>query len=302
METQTLPTLQFKKLTLNDIPLVRPYLEQAKSRLCDSTVGGIFMWRDYFGTEYAICHDTVFFKVKYLHDTTAFTIPMGADALHCVEAILGYCRAERLPAVFCTVTERALRVMERHFTVKSAVTERDWFDYVYNSADLMTLAGKKYAGQRNHIHQFQRTYGNHEFVPVTAENIPLAVEFLHRFFGDDGDYDGTGLAEKKTVLELFDNYGAYGLLGGLLLADGKVIALSAGEVIGDTLFVHIEKADTSYHGAYQMMVNAFANYYGGGTAYINREEDVGDEGLRTSKLSYHPAFLLEKYTVEIGLN
>ncbi|MEG2120269.1 MAG: phosphatidylglycerol lysyltransferase domain-containing protein, partial [Pseudoflavonifractor sp.] len=103
------------------------------------------------------------------------------------------------------------------------------------------------------------------------------------------------------VMEVFQNYEAYGLLGGMLMADNRVAALAAGEIVGDTLFVHIEKADLSFPGAYQTIVREFAGYYGGNTAYINREEDVGDAGLRTSKLSYHPLKLLEKYTVEVAL-
>jgi hypothetical protein len=82
--------------------------------------------------------------------------------------------------------------------------------------------------------------------------------------------------------------------------DDKVVSISVGEIVYDTLFIHIEKADTDYHGAYQMIVNEYAkNISTPETKYINREEDVGREGLRISKMSYHPLRLLEKYTVKV---
>ncbi|HPU63195.1 MAG TPA: phosphatidylglycerol lysyltransferase domain-containing protein, partial [Mobilitalea sp.] len=80
--------------------------------------------------------------------------------------------------------------------------------------------------------------------------------------------------------------------------DGKIVAMSVGEIINDTLYCHIEKADRNYHGSYQMIVREFAkNTITDQVKYINREDDAGDEGLRKSKLSYHPYKLLNKYCV-----
>lgn len=90
------------------------------------------------------------------------------------------------------------------------------------------------------------------------------------------------------------------MLGGVLQADGKIVGFSLGEVAGDTLFVHIEKADRTFRGAYRMLVNQFAARFAGeGVSYINREDDMGDPGLRTSKLSYHPITLLKKYCITV---
>ena len=99
---------------------------------------------------------------------------------------------------------------------------------------------------------------------------------------------------------MLDNYQTYDLLGGVLLVDGQIAGFSLGEIIGDTLFIHIEKADRDYEGCYQMLVAQFAQHFAGeGVAFLNREDDTGDPGLRTSKLSYRPVALLEKYTVTV---
>ena len=292
--------LNFKPLRLEDVSLVRPYLQRASSRLCDSSVGGVFMWRDYFNTRYAIEDDRLFFNVTYPDGVEAFTVPFNADIALAAERLAEHCRETDIPPLICNVTSRGKKRLSSRFDIVREATDRDWYDYLYRSEDLMTLRGKKFNGQRNHINRFKKTYPNHEFVPISAANLPVARAFLEEIFSINPPEGSTGIEEARMVMEVFDNYDAYGLLGGMLMVDNRPIALSAGEIIRDTLFVHIEKANTAFSGAYQMMVNSFALHYGGGLRFINREEDVGDAGLRTSKLSYHPICLLEKHLVEIA--
>jgi hypothetical protein len=106
--------------------------------------------------------------------------------------------------------------------------------------------------------------------------------------------------EYLKTIEVLENYDVYRAIGGLLRVNGEVIAFSIGEILNRVLFVHIEKADISYRGAYQVINNEFAKHFcTDDILFINREEDVGDEGLRTSKKSYHPRGLLNKYIVKI---
>ena len=107
-------------------------------------------------------------------------------------------------------------------------------------------------------------------------------------------------AEEGCVREFLRDFAAYAPLAGLLRVNGRVAGFSAGEIVGDTLIIHIEKADIAYEGVYQALVNEYAKcFVTPGVRYINREEDAGDEGLRRSKESYHPVRLLEKYLVQI---
>ena len=111
-------------------------------------------------------------------------------------------------------------------------------------------------------------------------------------------------AEAEKIEELLDNldlYESFGFFGGLLRVNGNVIGFSFAERIGDTMFVHIEKADIRYDGAYQMLVSSFASHFSHpDVLFINREDDTGNEGLRKSKLSYQPIKLLPKYVVTLG--
>jgi len=102
--------------------------------------------------------------------------------------------------------------------------------------------------------------------------------------------------DNKKTIEVLENFGAYGLFGGLLRVNSSVVAFSIGEINNNVLFIHIEKADLQYRGAFQVVNNEFAKRFASNSIqYINREEDVGDIGLRISKESYHPYEIIEKY-------
>ena len=138
------------------------------------------------------------------------------------------------------------------------------------------------------------------FDPLTAGNLGAVEEFFTHTYLSGAGAGSTEQEENRRVLEVLQNLDRYGMVGGVLTADGAIVGFSLGEIVNDTLFTHIEKADRNCKGAYQMLVNQFAAAYGSGdVTYINREEDMGDPGLRRAKQAYHPVELLKKYVVEI---
>lgn len=290
--------LNFKTLALSDIPTVRPFLRRQNFRINDYSIGGIFMWRDFFKTYFCVFRDTLIFKVNYLDGITAFPIPIGKDPEAALGQIENYCREKSIPLIFCTVPEESLPTLKRRYPDFSVKSDRNWSDYLYRTQDLILFRGKKYHGQRNHIHQFQRRYPNSQFEKITAENLDGVRSFYEEFARSHPMDSPVGREESAKVSELLDHYSLYGLYGGCIRVEGRFAALSVGETVGDTIFVHVEKADTRYEGIYQVLVQEFLRHFAtDGTPYVNREEDVGDEGLRKSKLSYHPVALLKKNTV-----
>lgn len=293
--------LEFTKLELEHIPLIRPFYWRQRRRICDNTIGGSFMWRDYFDSRYAIWDDTLAMKVRYVDGKTAFTVPTGGNIPGMLDQVKEYCAAQGIPLEFCTVTPADLTVLQTHFSEVSAEETRDWFDYLYESRDIVDFAGRKYSAQRNHIHKFERLHPDWSFERLDAGGVAAAKEFFRSFVQErtkDGD---TAEEDVEKTFEVLDRLEEYGLKGGMLLVGGKIVGMSLGEIVRDTLFVHIEKADVAYPGVYQKLVNSFARaFVTDEVHYINREEDVGDPGLRKSKLSYHPVMLLEKYTVRVG--
>lgn len=294
--------LIFQPLKLEHIPLFRHCLEKWPYRTCDGTIGAIFMWRDYFATEFASADGMLYLKTHYLDHETAFAPPLGPDRRRGYEQIAGYCAANRQTIRFCSVPVQELVFLkdlfgENHLDMHA---ERDWSDYLYNSSDMVNFAGRKYSGQRNNMHKFEKACPDWRFERIEASHLAEVRRFFLDFEERYAKNSNLAQEEASKVLEVFDHYQDYQMLGGILKTNDQIIGISMGEIIGDTLYVHIEKAVRDYPGSYQMLVNQFAKeFVTEQVHFVNREEDVGDEGLRASKLSYHPVELLEKYTVEI---
>ena len=292
--------LDFQPLTLEQLPQLRPFFGYSGSRICDTTPGTVFIWRDMYQTEWAVYDGSLYFKVDYPGLGPTFTLPLGGGRLEHFSQIAAYCCRRNMPISFSPVPKDELPRLQEFFPNSAAVAERDSFDYLYRAEDLKFFRGKKLGGQRNHVNKFLKTYGNWLFRPVTPEDIPELKRFLDRYTSRWDKGAATFHEDIRKTHEVLDNFRAYDLLGGMLLVDGSIVGFSLGEVIGDTLFVHIEKADRDYEGCYQMLVAQYAQQFAGeGVSFLNREDDTGDPGLRTSKLSYHPVALLEKYTVTV---
>ena len=291
----------FKKLELEDIPKILPFLNSFSSHLSDFTIGGLFMWRDYFNIEYLIKDESLFFKLDLAERKNMFTFPIGIDFRKNIEFLKKYSTLNNLPLIFSIISEKELSILKENYEIVDIKNERAWEDYFYLSEDLIELKGRKFNTQRNHINKFIRTYPEYQLAEINKDNINLAIDFLINFYKEYEKTSSISIEEKNITFELFDNYFKYNMLGGMLKVDDKIIGISVGEIINDTLFIHTEKADRNYLGVYQMLNNEFAKHYGENTTYINREEDVGDEGLRRAKLMYNPVELLKKYIVEVKI-
>ena len=291
--------MKFNKLELSNSRELRPFFKDNECRICDFTFGGTFIWRDYHKTEYAIDEGTLFFRTQY--PGLCFAPPIGAETgIKAYEKIIRYCENANIAPRMCCVTEGVLSSIMEMFPKSVATTDRAMSDYLYKSEDLKELSGRKYSGQRNQISKFIRDNYSWEFEAVSNENLSQVKAYFEKHYKENIKDSSTYKEGNLKSLEVLEHLKVYKALGGALFAGGKVIGVSLGEILGDTLYVHIEKADTSYRGAYQMLTNQFAKMYAGeGVEFINREEDDGDEGLRTSKLSYHPHMLLHKYIVQI---
>ena len=256
------------------------------------------MWRDFHGTEYALENGVLYLKIT--NPVVAFAPPqcmnIGKESCGC---ILEYCKVSGLPARFCSVSAPTLEIILEMYPEAKVCTDRAWSDYLYLSDDIIKLPGRKYSGQRNHINHFMRENTKWTFRSITDSSIKDVKEFIERIAEEHDDVSPGFIESNTKAMEALDNLELYGQFGGVLCANGVIVGASLGEIVGDTLFVHVEKADTAYHGAYPMLMNQFARMYAQGVKYINREEDDGIEGLRTSKTSYHPTMLLDKYMVEL---
>lgn len=301
----TTTALSFKPVTIEAVPDLMRLLPLAGSRTCDYTVAGLLMWADYFQYEYAIVDNTLFIKGVTENDLTrpAFSMPIG-DMLveEALSLIVDYCRSHGEPIVFSAVPEDRLKDL---YSLGACEIEEltDWADYLYNADDLANLQGKKYSKKRNHVNCFAAENPGFEALPLTRELIPEVRDFYTRQHLAHDDHDVTAEVERMQVLNVLDNYDKLPFEGMVLKTPRHgVVAFAIGEIINDTLYVHIEKMDHTLNGTGETINKLFAaamkDKYG--VIYVNREEDVGDEGLRKAKMSYHPACLLKKYNLTVN--
>ena len=298
----TRQSIKFHRLTFNSLSLILPYLKQSGSRSCDYTVGGIYMWIDYFKYHYCIFRNTLIIKGVAEDDVkrTAFSLPIGKMPLADVVDILKeYCADEGIPLEFSAITEE--RIDEFKALCPSSISELShWSDYIYNADKLATLAGNKMKKKRNHVNKFIATYPDHHIAPINKDNIEDVKAFFDRLCLTKTDNGMAGYERNQTrrILHDFSRY-ASAFFGIVLYVGNEIAAFTIGEITGTTLHVHIEKTDHSFAGANEFINMAFVQHclklYN--IDMVNREDDAGDPGLQQAKLSYYPELLLRKFNV-----
>lgn len=177
-------------------------------------------------------------------------------------------------------------------------TDRDHFDYIYDIDALADLKGKKYQKKRNHLNRFYQEHPDCKALPMTAEMLPRVTELVALWYENRLNADPTAdfHMEKAAIKKALEHFDKLGMEGMVLEENGQLLAMTMGSVIfADTFDVNFEKAVNP--AAYPAINNAFANHIRQKhpqIKWLNREDDMGLEGLRKAKLAYYPDQLLEK--------
>lgn len=293
--------LDFREPELSDRKWADELLAGSGFRGCIYTFGNNYVWRKVYNIQ--ICRYKDFYMLRNTDHTDGqprFFFPAGRGDLHEAIAVLReYCSGLGVPLMM-TANKQSTEWLVANYPEVRAEGDRGGFDYVYNSADLAELKGKKYHSKRNHLNRFYEN--DWSFEPITMANIPDCVSVLDQWLAANStEPDADKQTEAAVVRESLDNFAALGYTGGLLRVSGEPQAFTFGEKSSeDTFVVHAEKALLNYQGAYTAVNREFAKTIAGQYRYINREEDAGSPGLRKAKLSYHPAFMEEKYFVTFG--
>lgn len=296
--------LNFCPVTAEAMTEIWPILSKEPGRTTDFSYAGLLMWVDYFKYEYAIVDGTLFIKGVVEDDITkpAFSLPVGSMPLHqSIELIKNYCRQNGMTPELSAVPEYAIEDLK---ALNPAKIEEltDWADYLYDAEKLSTLSGKKMSKKRNHVNKFVSLNPGWKLEPLTAENATEAMSMMDDFELEADQTEMAGI-ERGLSRDLIRRVaeGDRNLEAAVLRAeDGKVCAYTIGDIKGDTLFIHVEKALRGYDGSYEMINYAFAKDVctrHPEIKFINREDAAGDEGLKRAKESYHPVELLKKYNV-----
>ena len=293
--------LEFKPISEQYSPLLRKYYSQCTYGLCEYSLGVKLMWRDHWRPEFAESHGCLVVLNHSAHYGCMFDFPIPlpgeGDVDGALDGIDEWCVEKSVPPSFGVVPEGERERLMRRYPYATVDSDRLWQDYFYHAEALRTFAGRHYSGQRNHINKFRKLYPQavyRELTPADHDKVEDFWREFHRVFNKE---DAEAKMEVCYARRLMNQTGEPWTLTGCVELDGKLIAIALAEVCGDTLVCHIEKALPQYEGVYPFMVQSFAAANSQGLQWINREDDAGDKGLRTSKLQYLPAFLGAKVRI-----
>lgn len=296
----------FKNIDINSKKELDPYFDMVDYEACEYCFTTLYMWQHVYKTGYYIEDDFAVLVGEY--EGNSFSIlPLATKERlpEVIDFVIDYFKNINKKVYLRGITKEIIDVLnEIHPGKFEYIEERDLFDYIYDAESLRTLAGRKNQKKRNHINYFLKEYdGRFEYKLLDKENFDECLKLMKDWTINKEEHDSfdEGMDDELVAIKkIFNNYDilkdrvkVFGIY-----IDGKLEAFSIGEFLNKNMaLIHIEKANPEMRGLYplinqQFLVKEFAD-----VEFVNREEDLGIEGLRKAKLSYHPCRFVEKYTV-----
>ncbi|MCX5782164.1 MAG: phosphatidylglycerol lysyltransferase domain-containing protein [Elusimicrobia bacterium] len=285
---------KYRNIEISDKKLFDDLFSKIKPEICEYTFANLFAWKDLYNLSLSTLEDFVLLSSRK-NETSNFFDPIGlGDKKSVIKKILKDGKTS-----FILVQEDTKKLFENESDI-SIFLDRDNCDYLYNSEDLIVLKGKIYDGKRNYIKRF-KSGNKYKYVRINDKNNNECLKFVDKWC-EFRDCEGAESLkhEKKAIKEMLGNFSCLKLFGGLIEIGGEIAALAAGELLNkDTFVIHILKSKNGVIGLNQTMNNEFLANEAAGFKFVNMEQDLGVEGLRKSKLSYHPLKLINKYTIRL---
>ena len=286
--------IEFHPVTVADKPLFEYYMLGAEEQNCDLNFANIFCWSTTYHSEVAEVEG--FLVIRFDNGgVKSYMQPVGwGDKRVVLELLREDTFALRTPLRLYGLSAEWRKFLEENYPSEFAFdAPRSLCDYIYRTSDLAQLQGRRYQPKRNHLNHFVARYKWHA-EPLSVDNIKDCIALYNKWLSGR-ELGEAEFAEQQALYCAFENFDALGLRGLVLYADGATVAFSYGTPISRTTFcTHIEKHDSSVDGAATMINRLMAQSLEEEFEFINREDDLGLEGLRFAKMSYHPALLLDK--------
>ncbi len=280
--------LEFRPLKIEDAEKIKYILRNSTGENCQMSLNSFYGWGPEYNLEIAFSGDSFVTKNR-IHSKVIYCFPQGDnDRKGIIEELL-----KENELSFYGLSEADTSFVEKEFSGMFKFKEnRDDADYIYLTENLAALNGKKYHSKRNHIKFFEKNY-NWTYESLSEKNINDCIRMTEKWIEENEEKLDDGVDKELNVIKrAFDNFTALGYVGGLIRVDGETVAWTLGEKLSeDTFCTHFEKAFASYRGAYPIINREFAKNELSAYTFVNREEDMGLEGLRRAKLSYHPVKL-----------
>ena len=289
---------QFKDLSLEEKPLFDTVFNLFPPVISEFTFTNLFIWRHAYQLKISRLKNLLCL-LSDRGENSFFFPPIGeGDMVECYRILLQYLEGKGALSKIARVPEALVAKMDWKAEGFVAELDRAQSDYIYLTEDLIKLEGRKYHRKRNHIKQFKEK-NSYQYIPLTSEWISECLR-LETEWCDLRHCEAIPglLNESIAIKEAFTHFEELGLKGGAILINGKVEAFTLGDPLNpETVVIHIEKANPAYEGLYSLINQAFLENQWSGYTYVNREQDLGEEGLRKAKESYFPHHMINKYTI-----
>lgn len=290
--------IPFKSIKIEDKELFQQYLLDGTERGCEFSFVNLYAWGR---QNAAVLFDHLVFYSQF-NCRTVYPFPVGAgDKKDVLDAIIADAKERGIACRLTSLSAADRETLESLYPGKFHFhCSRDSFDYVYDINDLADLKGRTYQKKRNHCNRFRQEHPDYTVEPLTLENLPLVEAFTKKWYEDKlaENSENDFLMEQTAISKVFRHYEALQMDGLVLFDNNEILAFTLGSICTpDTFDVHFEKGLGDVNGAYAIINQEFARYIREKYPHIhflNREDDMGIEGLRVAKQRYYPHHMIEK--------
>ncbi|WP_446899028.1 DUF2156 domain-containing protein [Clostridium sp. LBM24168] len=296
--------LEFNPLTMNDKNFFDKYLHNYNFTTCEYSFTTFLIWRKACDISYTVVDNVLIIKKMGFDGNYYFMQPIGytkENLKYIVEILKKYSAINSMPYLFGDVEESFLNDLRELYGDNIHIKEDiDNFDYIYDTQKLITLSGKKLHSKKNHYNKFIKSYNytiKDFFEPGVKEDCIKAAKLWYDLKNSDNKYL---YHELEGINEITCNMQQLNLKAMAVYVDDEISAFTIGEKVNSDMgIIHIEKGLTTINGIYTFVNKAFVENYLNDVKYINREQDLGLEGLRKAKKSYHPVNMGKKYCINL---
>ncbi len=287
---------EYRPISTSDKPLFDEYFAKYPSETSELTFTNLFIWRHLYRPVWRAHEDCLL--ILLTHERPFGLPPVGeGDKPAALHALCGDMAQRGISPQVCRVGKT---FVDAHVDPEryEVIPDRDNSDYVYLAENLIRLSGNKYHRKKNHVNRFVKNY-RFEYRPLDSVLVKAVLDLQENWCEFKScDEDPSLAAENAAVNEALTHFELLRFEGGAILIDGQVEAFALGELLNpDTAVIHVEKANPEIPGLYSAINQLYCQETWSEVKYVNREQDLGLEGLRKAKLSYHPTHLVEKFTL-----
>lgn len=298
---------KFNPIRLEDKEIIQKILHQAQYPNSEYTFTNFYMWRNYYNFRWAEIDD-IFFLAHLNSEGNIIWFPPICKTRDqwniAIDLIKEWSKKHkkpveihRVPEIVISQLKKELPNFESEFIISP---DRNNWDYLYRKEDLTNLPGKTYANFRKTMNKFKSSY-KWRYEEITPEIHNEILDLQAEWCDFHACADDTSLSqEDQAIYDLLKHWDYFDLIGGVLWMDEKIAAFTIAEQnLNNSVVVHVEKADVSYRGIYENLVNQFCSTLPDNIEFINREQDLGKENLRNGKMRYHPCGFVEKFLISL---